>query len=180
MLEKALEMGSKFVPAGYGERARELARAQEHLEAFRAGEYVPEAGAEDAIFGDLLYELGEYPASASAYANAFEADPRLVADRYNASCAAALAGNGKGVGAEELRDDARREHRDQALAWLRVQLADRERRHEAGELPTEELKRQMRHWLGDSDLAGVRGSALGSDEVAAWRAFWQAVYAHIE
>src|SRR5262249_40141748 len=62
------------------------------------------------------------------FADAFPADPKLAADprprhRYNAACAAALAAAGKGEDAAKLEAKERDALRQQALDWLRADLA---------------------------------------------------------
>ncbi len=61
------------------------------------------------------------------YEEAFAADAKLTDDwrrphRYNAACAAALAGCGLGKDADQLDDRERARLRRQALAWLRADL----------------------------------------------------------
>jgi len=64
-----------------------------------------------------------YAASARFYAEAFADQPQLAEDldeghRYNAACAAALAGSGKGKDAGRLPDKEYARLRKQALDWL--------------------------------------------------------------
>jgi serine/threonine protein kinase/Flp pilus assembly protein TadD len=117
------------------------------------------------------------------YAEAFAAEPKLAEDlqgkRYNAACAAALAGCGQGTDAAKLNDMKRAHLRKRALAWLRADL-------EAwGKLLKKEpdkarpiVLQQMRHWLADADLAGVRGEALTrlpKAERQPWQKLWAGV-----
>src|SRR5262249_33100192 len=67
-------------------------------------------------------------ASARFYAEAFAHDAKLAADlqqqhRYNAACAAALAGCGQGEDARALPDKVALRLRRQALDWLKADLA---------------------------------------------------------
>src|SRR5262249_60068767 len=65
-----------------------------------------------------------YAAAASLYADAFAARPSLAPpNRYNAACAAALAGTGQGKDAARLGGSQRLALRRQALTWLRADLA---------------------------------------------------------
>src|SRR5262249_59110865 len=62
------------------------------------------------------------------YEEAFAAQPKLADDldaahRYNAACAAALAGCGAGQDADQLDDKERAGLRRQALDWPRADLA---------------------------------------------------------
>jgi serine/threonine protein kinase/Flp pilus assembly protein TadD len=126
-----------------------------------------------------------YAASARFYADAFAAERKLADDlgnghRYNAACAAALAGRGQGQDADKLDGNERARLRRQALDWLRADL-------EAwGRLLDKEpdklrqvLVRQMRHWLDDPDLAGVRGpqalAKLPEPERQPWQKLWDDV-----
>ena len=67
-------------------------------------------------------------ASARLWQEAFALDPRPASNlaaghRYNAACAAALAGCGKGADAAQLDEVQRSRWRRQALTWLRADLA---------------------------------------------------------
>ena len=62
------------------------------------------------------------------YTDAFAAEPKVADDlgaahRYNAACAAALAGVGQGQDARDLDDKGRARLRQRALDWLRADLA---------------------------------------------------------
>jgi tetratricopeptide (TPR) repeat protein len=124
-------------------------------------------------------------AAARFYEEAFAIDPKLADDhdgghRYNAACAAALAGCSEGNDADKL-DDRERDHlRSQALNWLRADLeAQRmlleKNANQAGPI----LLGQMRHWLGDPDFAGVRGpealAKLPEAERQPWQKLWDDV-----
>jgi serine/threonine-protein kinase len=123
-----------------------------------------------------------YVASARFYDDAFAADSKLANDprvpnRYNAACAAALAGCGRGKDAAELDDAERARLRGQALDWLRADLTD------WGKVLMEDdiaktrpvVIQRLEHWLKDADLAGVRGDALAKlpeAECQPWRDLW--------
>jgi hypothetical protein len=108
------------------------------------------------------------------------ADDLGSANRYNAACVAAQAGCGQGQDADQLDDRERLRLRRQALTWLRADLAawclflERDP-DKAGPV----VLRQMRHWLGDADFAGVRGpdalALLPEVERPSWEMLWQAV-----
>src|SRR5262249_22277807 len=70
----------------------------------------------------------QYAAAARLYRDAFAASPgpsaaTLEQHRYNAACAAALAGCGRGEDVAKLGGSERRALRRQALTWLRADLA---------------------------------------------------------
>src|SRR5262249_9886442 len=126
-----------------------------------------------------------YAAATRLYSQAFAARPELADDlnesyRYNAVCAAALAGCGQGEDASKLDDQAKARLRQQALEWLKADLALRvkqlssEKAQERGD-----ARRALRHWQEDPDLAGVRDkeglAKLAQEEGEAWRSLWAEV-----
>jgi serine/threonine-protein kinase len=127
-----------------------------------------------------LSQDGHPEAAARFYATAFELQPRLADGfngnyRYNAACAAALAGAGQGTDAA-MDGRARARLRGQALDWLRADLTLYARLAATRQAQACALVRQrLSHWQGDSDLAGVRGSALDKLPAAerdGWRKLW--------
>jgi tetratricopeptide (TPR) repeat protein len=93
--------------------------------------------------------------------------------RYNAACAAVLAGTGQGRDAPAA--DARVDLRRQALEWLRADLTAYRRGFDPG-WPRAATDKALDHWLTDPDLTLVRQSiAIGllpADERAGWTALW--------
>jgi serine/threonine protein kinase/Flp pilus assembly protein TadD len=125
-----------------------------------------------------------YAAAARFYAEAFADEPKLAEDlgtghRYNAACAAALAGCRQGEDAAQLDNPERVRLRQQALDWLRAdlkawgQLLEKEpEKNRATVLNT------LRHWRQDTDFAGVRGDSLAKlpeAERPSWRLLWEDV-----
>jgi hypothetical protein len=105
----------------------------------------------------------------------------LNTNRYDAACAAALAGGGAGVDAPS--DAAGRAAlRAKALAWLRADLGVRQGQA-ASAKPADRRKagEVLAHWLMDSDLAGVRDpgplAKLPAAERQGWEKFWADVRA---
>jgi serine/threonine-protein kinase len=108
------------------------------------------------------------------------ADDLSAGHRYNAACAAALAGCAQGKDAAALESKEYARLRRQALDWLRADL-------EAwGGLLDKEpdkirpiLVQQLRHWLVDTDFAGVRGpqalAQLPEAERQPWQKLWDDV-----
>src|SRR5262249_14918656 len=123
-----------------------------------------------------------YAAAARLYAEAFAADPKLAADlqqqhRYSAARSAALAAAGQADDAKQLPDKAAVMLRQQALSWLRDDLALYAKPAERDEAKAKEFVRQgLAHWQQAADLASVRDPAaldgLADDERAAWRRLW--------
>jgi serine/threonine-protein kinase len=125
-------------------------------------------------------------ASARLSAAALEGLPAVAREpgnhvRYNAACTAALAGAGEGDDASGLDEADRRRWREQAVAWLREDLAIWQ-----GRIDTEGLRvrRIVNHWTVDPDLAGIRDEAevtkLPAEEQEACRALWRDVAALLE
>jgi Flp pilus assembly protein TadD len=122
-----------------------------------------------------------YAASANFYAAAFKAQPRLAEDlqaghRYNAACAAALAGCGQGKDAAPLDESRRASWRRQALDWLRADLKAWRQvldRHPDKAGPA--VVQKLRHWEQNADFAGVHGAALArlpEAERQPWQKLW--------
>jgi serine/threonine protein kinase/Flp pilus assembly protein TadD len=127
----------------------------------------------------------QYADAARFYGEAFAAEPKLAESlqaphRYNAACAAALAGCGRGTKADKLDATRKAQLRRQSLNWLRADLEARRLlldndARKAAPYVTE----QMRHWLADTDFAGVRGpqalAKLPEAERQPWRNLWSDV-----
>jgi predicted outer membrane repeat protein len=126
-----------------------------------------------------------YARSAAWYAEAFAAEPKAAEDlkaghRYNAACAAALAGNGKGDDASKLTDDERSRLRRQALDWLRADLALHAKRLQGAKAQDRTfVQEQLKHWQRDDDLVGIRDSAALAKLPAAERAAWVQLWAEV-
>jgi serine/threonine-protein kinase len=141
----------------------------------------PRDVAERIDLATMASRKGLHAAAARLYEAAFAAKPELVDDlaaahRYNAACAAALAGCGKGKDEPAPDLDARARLRGQALEWLEADLAARKHR------PSTEAPRvaqALNHWKADADLVGVRDAEelakLPEAERVAWRALWAGV-----
>jgi hypothetical protein len=126
----------------------------------------------------------ETPCAAASrlYREALRAQPDLVASpvnglHYDAACAAALAGVGAGEDTDQLTDGEHAVLREQALDWLRADLAAWGRLMESeSALSRQAVAATLRHWLEDRDFKGVRGpDALGKlsrTEREGWRRLW--------
>ena len=100
---------------------------------------------------------------ARLFSEAFAAEPHLAnppgsGNRYDAACAAALAGCGQGQDAAHLDAKEYARLRAQALGWLRAELAvyrsTVEQQPEKARLAAQSLE----HWQKDPDFDGVRGN----------------------
>jgi tetratricopeptide (TPR) repeat protein/tRNA A-37 threonylcarbamoyl transferase component Bud32 len=126
-----------------------------------------------------------HAATATLAAAAFAADARLADDlkaghRYHAACAAALAAAGQGSDAGPLDATQRSRLRQQALDWLRADLAlCRKRLADATPAERQATRKMLQHWQRDTDLASVRDAAtlkkLPAEEDQAWRKLWDDV-----
>jgi hypothetical protein len=102
-----------------------------------------------------------YAAAVRLYSGAFTADPQLAEDlpsanRYNAACAAALAGCSQGSDAGDLNGKERTHLREQALGWLRADLIQWGKLLESAPKQARARVRQLERWQKDADLASVR------------------------
>jgi serine/threonine-protein kinase len=128
-----------------------------------------------------------YAAAARFFAGAFAAEPRAAGDlraghRYDAACAAALAGCGQGKDADHLVAQEFARLRKQALDWLRADLTAWSKLLERDTDKTApDVLRIMAHWLADTDFNGVRGAAalakLPEAERDDWQRLWEEVAA---
>ncbi len=160
------------------------------LPALLRGEDHPRNAIERLEFGFLCYNLNRFSASARLCAEAFQADPKLAEDmkvqnRYNAACAAALAGCGQGKDEPPLDEPARARWRKQAIDWLKADLAFWSQILEKGQPEARQsVPQTLRHWKVDSDLAALRDPAalakLPEDDQKACRALWTKVDALLE
>jgi serine/threonine-protein kinase len=126
-------------------------------------------------------------AAQCCYGAAFAAEPKLAENlntqrRYNAACAAALAGCGQGEEADKLGEQERARRRQQALDWVRADLkAYRRLMDNAADKVSGAVVQRVQHWLQDNDFAGVRGpdvlAKLPEAEREEWQKLWQEVEA---
>ena len=161
----------------------QLLQLDAKLPAILKGEAKPADTAERLTLAQLCQQCKRlYAASARFYTEAFAADPRLAADlrqqhRYNAACAAALAGCGQGKDADKLDTKERAHLRQQALDWLRADLkAYRQTMEKSADKAGPTIAQRMQHWLQDTDFAGLREptalAKLPEGEQQAWRQLW--------
>jgi Flp pilus assembly protein TadD/serine/threonine protein kinase len=164
----------RYPSAQWVQSCQRLIALEEQLPAFLAGEARP-ASAEQGIDLATVCSLKQrYRAAVRFYEEAFAAEAgRLLAHRYNAACAAALAGCGKGDDAGKLSDRERQRLRTRAREWLRDELAHLTRQLKGN---PSALRQKLRSWQNDPDLTGVRDSEplarLPQAEQEAWRGLW--------
>jgi Flp pilus assembly protein TadD len=185
------ELGSKnprwpYPSAQWVRTAEQLVAMQNKLPQLLKGEAQPADAAERLALAHLCQEQKRFAAATRFYADAFAAQAGLVDDlkeqlRYDAACAAALAGCGQGQDAPASDGRERGRLRRQALDWLRADLSAYRRlldKEPDQARPTVCLRMQL--WQQDSDLAGVRGDALAKlpeAERPPWQKLWAEVAA---
>jgi hypothetical protein len=145
----------------------------------------PAGAAEQLELAQVCLLKRAYATAARFSRDAFAADPKLAADlpseaRYDAACAAALAGCGQGEDEAGLSEDERAGWRKQARAWLGAELAAWGRKADGANAAERLLARKtLAHWQADADLAGIREpGALGklsAEERKEWLALWREV-----
>jgi Flp pilus assembly protein TadD/serine/threonine protein kinase len=190
-LKRGHELGSKnprwpYPSAQWVRTAEQLVALEAKLPQLLKGEAQPANAAEQLTLAHMCQEHKKrYAAATRFYADAFAAEPKLADDlkgghRYNAACAAALAGCGQGQDAAQLDEQARTLLRRQALAWLRADLARYVPAAEKGSAQVRAgVRQQLAHWQQDSNFAGVRGAALARLPEAE-RPPWQKLWAEVE
>jgi tetratricopeptide (TPR) repeat protein len=162
------------------------------LPAILRGEQQPADFAERMALAHLCRQpfKRQYAAATGFYSEAFTEQPRLADDlraghRYNAACAAALAAGGQGKDAAEPDEKQRTRLRQQALDWLRADLAAWTMLLDKGSPQTRSrVQQKLRHWQQDADLACLRApealTRLPEAERKAWRQLWADVAALLE
>jgi hypothetical protein len=163
-------------------QAERLAALEAKLPAFLEGQFQPGDTAERLGLAAVCRARKLHAAAARLYAAAFAADPGLADDlkgghRYNAVCSAALVAAGQGEDAARLDDQERAHLRQQALDWLKAELALRTRQLESGQpAAPAEVQRVTKHWQQNRDLAGLRDqdalARLPAEERAACANLW--------
>jgi tetratricopeptide (TPR) repeat protein len=187
-LRRGHELGSRdptrwpYPSARWLRQAEQMAQAEASLPAVLSGKAQPRDAEECLAFAKLCQERRAFAAAARFYAEAFARRPALAADlqpgyRYDAACAAALAGCRQGQGAADLSPKERAQLRRQALDWLRRDLAAWRTLLEKGpDVARPVIVKQLRHWLADADFAGMRGpdalASLPEAERPAWQELW--------
>jgi tetratricopeptide (TPR) repeat protein len=186
-LKRGHELGSRHPgwrhpSAGWVREVEQLVALDAKLSRILQGQVRPADAAERIALAKLCQEHKKHYASAARfYAEAFAAEPKLADDlrsghRYNAACAAALAGCGQGVDVAKIAEKERARLRRQALDLLRAELTA------WGQLLAKEpdktraaVQKALRHWQRDADFAGVRGGALArlpETEREPWQQLW--------
>jgi len=156
------------------------------LAAVLSGDQQRKGEGERLQLANRAYEKSLHAASARLYGEALAVNPKLGDDRqaeyrYNAACAAALAGAGQGKDDPKPDEAARAKLRAQALGWLKAELSAWYRVAMTvgpGNKPL--VAKTLAHWKGDADLAGVREPSALDKLPEAERKDWQALWAEVD
>jgi serine/threonine-protein kinase len=193
-LRRGHELGSKRPgwPAFHAQWVRHCERWVEldrELPDFLKGKKTPASAAERIELAGLCSLKRLHHAATRFYKEALAAQPSLMDDlsaahRYNAACAAALAGCGQGKDAAKPDSQERARLLHRALDWLQADLKAWGRLLDKGPNRAHSAARVasvLQHWLVDPDLAGVRGpetlAKLPDAERQPWRKLWADVAA---
>jgi hypothetical protein len=191
-----------------------LKQLDDKLTAVRSGQSPPpDTAAGQLGLGVLCGRFKKYHAAAARfYAGALAADPQpptesVLSHRYNAACSAALAADGQGEDAADLRPEEKTKLRQQALTWLRAELnrlasalPPDPRQTEPGSglgglqekltqpvtnanaLAAAALRTldRLRVWQADTDLAGVRQETELMRLPADEQSTWRKLWADVD
>jgi eukaryotic-like serine/threonine-protein kinase len=134
---------------------------------------------------ELCFVQKHYATAARLYAEALAATPQLTDDlraghRFNAACAAALAGAGHGDDVAGLGEPELAGQRKQARDWLRLDLAAWAEKVDSGtEADRIHARKTLAPWRDDHDLAGLRDAdaleRLPAAERQECRSLWQEI-----
>ncbi|MFI5460714.1 MAG: tetratricopeptide repeat protein [Isosphaerales bacterium] len=189
-LTEGHELGSKnpnwrYPSAQWVRATARLVELDRKLPAILSGQAKPADAAEWLPLAQMCYYKKLHGASARLWAGAFQAQPKLAEDmqaqnRYNAGCAAALAGSGQGKDDPPLDDATKTRWRKQAIDWLKADLAAWSKLLDSGPPQARQsISKTLQHWKADADLAGLRDPAalakLPENEQKACRALWAEV-----
>jgi tetratricopeptide (TPR) repeat protein len=177
----------KYPSAQWVREAEELAALEAKVLAVLAGREQFVGTREYLLGADISWRYKKlYATAVRLFTGAFTLDPTLAemldAYRYRAARAAALVGCGQGADADRTDGAERARLRRQALDWLRADLAGWEQALAKDPAKgRDKVAEMMAHWLGDTDLAVVRGTdalaRLPESERADWEKLWMEVEA---
>jgi tetratricopeptide (TPR) repeat protein/precorrin-6B methylase 2 len=191
MFRKGHELGSKepgwrYPSAQLVAQAERLAAMAERLPSLLKGDERPKDNADRLAVALMCYDTKRPAAAARFWADALQADPKLGDDRraghcYNAACAASLAAAGQGKNDPSPDEAARARLREQAMGWLKAELAAWTKLLESGPpqaRPT--IAKTLDHWRQDTDLVAIRDADALAKLPEAERQDWQALWAEVD
>jgi tRNA A-37 threonylcarbamoyl transferase component Bud32/tetratricopeptide (TPR) repeat protein len=179
--------GWRYPSAQWVRNCRRMIELEAKLPAVLRGDSPPIGPGERLELALLCYHKAQHATSTRFYGQAFAEQPRLAeylgsGRRYNAACAATLAGSGVGKDDPPPDDSERASFREQALGWLRLDLEIWAKVLDGGNAKARPaIVQTLAHWKTDRDLAGIRDEAslakLPEAEREAFRALWADVEA---
>jgi serine/threonine protein kinase/Flp pilus assembly protein TadD len=181
-LRRGHELGSKdsrwpYPSAQWVRHGERLIELDGQLPGFLEGTKAPASAGVRIELTQLCAIKQLHGAAARFFEEAFADRPNLLtAHRYNAACAAALAGCGRGEDAAKIDDGERARLRTQALRWLRDELTRWTKQLAAN---PKALRQRLGRWQRDPNLAGVRApeslAGLPRAERKDWQKLWDNV-----
>ncbi len=190
-LERGHELGSRrkdwrYPSAQWLRECRRRIELDGRLTAVLRGEAQPADADERDAYAHLCYEKKRYVAAARFFSQGLFADPKPADDledchRYQAACAAALAGCGRGDDAGQLDDKERVRWRKQALEWLRAELkAYGELLSVGSPKERQRLQEWLGRWQSERALAGLRDATQVAQLSAAEQESCQQLWAEAQ
>lgn len=166
-------------------RCRALAALEPRLEAFVAGAEHPSDAKQSLLLAELCRLRGRYVEAVRFARDAFTADTALASDptfgyRFEAACAAALAGAGDEREGAAVENTARRDLRRQAREWLLADLKSWNHiLDELGPKARPRIINTLERWRASPRLAVLRDQdrvdLLDEAERSECRALWREV-----
>jgi eukaryotic-like serine/threonine-protein kinase len=184
------ELGSKrpdwrYPSAQWVRDCEQMVGLEAKLPAILKGEAQPADAVERLAIAQMCYDKQLFAAAARFWSEAFRVDAKLADDmnaqnRYSAACAAALAGAAVGKDDPPPNDASRTKLRNQALNWLKADLAFWVKQLETSSPQSRaSIVQTLQHWKIDSDLVPIRDpealKRLPEDEQKTCRALWSDV-----
>jgi tetratricopeptide (TPR) repeat protein len=175
-----------YPSAWWVRRCKRFIELDRRLPAILKGKARPAGTAERLDLAELCGYKGLHVTAVRFFTEALDADAKRASDvlqdhRYRAACSAAQASCGQGKEAARLDEAGRARLRQQALQWLRDDLAVWARQIKGGIPRTFSLEKTLRGYQIDHALAGVRDAdrlaVLPSAERAEWQKLWADVAA---
>jgi eukaryotic-like serine/threonine-protein kinase len=174
---------------GLLQRCRRLRALEGRLRAVVQGKDRP-AAADCLELAELGFVQRHFATAARLYAEALAAKPQLTEElraghRFNAACAAALAGGRHGNDVAGLTEVELAALRAQARVWLRHDLAAWAEKVDAGSAADRiQAQKTLAPWQADDDLTGLRDAGaleqLPAAEREEFRALWREVAALLQ
>jgi serine/threonine-protein kinase len=168
------------------QQCEELLVLERRLPDILHGKEKPADATEGFQFGEICRIKKMPVAAARLFAGALQAAPALFADprtghRYNAACAAALAGCTNSEAEIAISEDERARWRKEARAWLRADLVAWSQMSDRDPAIRALMQRTLTHWQADPDLAGLRDpqalDKMSPSEQEECRTLWNEVRA---